>query len=193
MSLVSRETQAKLEGYAAMVIDENARQNLIARSTVADFATRHMADSLQLLALAPAGGVWLDIGSGAGLPGIPVAIVSGAHVVLVEPRRRRAEFLAKIVVDLGIDAEVQACRVEALATRRVDVITARAVASLDALFAMGVRFSHAGTVWLLPKGRSAQSELASARGRWQGEFRTVASATDPDSRIVIAQHVRLKA
>lgn len=192
MIAVSRETQAKLDAYAAAVVAENERQNLISRSTIADFATRHIADSLQLLDLAPRTGVWLDIGSGAGLPGIPLAIAGGMPIHLVEPRRRRSEFLSNIVVNLRLSAVVHACRVESVAAFRADVITARAVAPLDTLFTLAARFSHPGTVWLLPKGRSAESELASARARWQGDFALVASATAPESSIVVARNLTLK-
>lgn len=188
---VSRETSAKLERFATLLLAENQRQNLISRSTEADLWSRHFADAAQLVQLVPAGGRWIDIGSGAGLPGIVVAIFNRAPMTLVEPRRLRAEFLERAVEDLGLaQVAVVQSRAETVTAGKFDVITARAVASVTRLFAITAHLSHGGTHWVLPKGRSAQSELDEARKSWQGAFRLEPSRTDREAQIVVATGVR---
>ncbi len=189
---VSRETSEKLARFAELVVDENQRQNLIAKSTLDDLCTRHIEDAAQLIAYGARSATWLDIGSGAGLPGIVISIITNDPVILVEPRRLRAEFLQRTVSDLELSATVSQSKVEAIRRSPVDVITARAVASLDRLFGMASHLSHKGTIWVLPKGRSAHLELEEARKTWQGEFRLEPSRTDPDAHILIASNVRRK-
>ncbi|WP_076068762.1 16S rRNA (guanine(527)-N(7))-methyltransferase RsmG [Sphingomonas montana] len=186
-----RTTEALLAAYTAMVRDEAARQNLVSAASLDAFETRHIDDSAQLLDLAPPGGHWLDIGSGAGLPGIVLAIL-GAEVRLVESRRLRATFLADVIaaLDLGDRATLHAGRIETMPTERFDRITARAYAPLPKLLDTAVRFSDRATVWILPKGRTASSELDAVRGTWQGAFRVVSSRTDADAAIVVATDVR---
>ena len=188
---VSRETSDKLERFSEILIAENQIQNLISKSTEADLWTRHFADAAQLISFAPEGASWIDIGSGAGLPGLVIAILTGAPVTLVEPRRLRADFLSRAVDELGLgNVTVLQAKGEAVPRARYGVITARAVASVDRLFAMTAHLSHGGTIWVLPKGRSAKSELDEARKSWQGAFRLEPSRTDPDARILIASGVR---
>ena len=188
---VSRETSDKLERFSEILIAENQIQNLISKLTEADLWTRHFADAAQLISFAPEGASWIDIGSGAGLPGLVIAILTGAQVTLVEPRRLRAEFLSRAVAELGLtNVTVLHAKGEAVPRVRYGVITARAVASIDRLFAMTAHLSHGGTIWVLPKGRSAKSELDEARKSWQGAFRLEPSRTDPDARILIASGVR---
>lgn len=192
MSDVPRETSDKLRRFAALLVDENQRQNLVAKSTLEDLWRRHIDDAAQLVAYDARSVTWLDIGSGAGLPGIVIAILTGNPMILVEPRRLRADFLRRVVEELGLDATVIQSKVEHLECPPVDVITARAVASVDRLFAMALHLSHKGTVWALPKGRSAHLELEEAKKTWQGEFRLEPSRTDPDAQILIATRVRRK-
>ncbi len=131
---VSRETQATLRLYADIVIDEGQRQNLIARSTVDDIWQRHVIDSLQLLKLAPNGeGTWLDIGSGAGFPGMVVAIARPANqVIMIEPRARRVDFLIATAARLGVtNVDVIKGKVGQTPSPPPVIITARAVASLS--------------------------------------------------------------
>lgn len=191
---VSRETLDRVERFAALLVEENERQNLVSKSTLPDLWQRHIADAAQLLAFAPPCGSWLDIGSGAGLPGVVVAILTGAPMLLVEPRRLRADFLQRAIdeLDLGPAVTVIRSKVEAVHHAPVDVITARAVASIDRLFAIAGHLSHKGTIWVLPKGRSAKSELDAARETWQGDFRLEPSRTDPDAQILVASRVRRK-
>ncbi len=190
MSDVPRETSAQLRRYAALLVDENQRQNLVAKSTLDDLWRRHIDDAAQLVSYDAPSATWLDIGSGAGLPGIVVAILTGNPMVLVEPRRLRAEFLQRVVDELGLDAAVVQSKVEGIKRSPVDIITARAVASIDRLFGMAAHLSHNGTRWVLPKGRTANSELDEARKTWQGDFRLEPSRTDPDAQILIASRVR---
>ncbi|WNO54011.1 16S rRNA (guanine(527)-N(7))-methyltransferase RsmG [Stakelama saccharophila] len=187
---VSRETV--LERLAEAVAIENRSQNLIAGSTVDSMWSRHIVDSAQLLPLAPDRGIWVDVGSGAGFPGMVVAALSGRKVTLIEPRRRRAEFLATLAekLDLPNVTIIQSSVEKAPAPARVAAISARAVASLDALFTKAAHLADADTLWLLPKGRSAKSELDAARQAWQGSFHVEQSITDAQSRIIVARKVR---
>jgi len=192
---VPRETIAVLERYVALLLDEATRQNLIADSTRDHVWARHIVDSAQLLPLAEgaAAGPWVDLGSGPGLPGLVIAALSDRSTILVESRRKRVEFLEMAVEAMGLASRVvvEGRRVEVLpGGLAAGVISARAFAPLDRLFPVAHRFSRSGTVWLLPKGRSAQSELEVVRGTWQGVFHVKQSVTDPDSAIIVARNVR---
>ena len=188
---VPRETAAVLDQLKAIVLAESRNQNLISESSIEQFDERHLRDSLQLVPLLPPG-VHVDIGSGGGFPGLVIGCVRSDACHLVEPRAKRAAFLDAACDALGLAGHVHihACRVERLELPPVAAITARAVASLDKLFAMAIHLTDENTRWVLPKGRSAASELAEARKTWQGEFRLVASLTDPEAAIVIAEGVR---
>jgi 16S rRNA (guanine527-N7)-methyltransferase len=191
---VSRETIDLLGRYVALLTQENERQNLIARSTIDDIWQRHIADSAQLVRFAPRpDSSWLDIGSGAGLPGLVIAILTEGPMTLVEPRRLRVEFLARAVQELGLSGRVavHAAKVERIAGK-FDVITARAVASVDSLLSISHHLSTDKTLWLFPKGKSAQSELDEARAKWQGDFRLETSLTSDEAAILVASGVRRK-
>lgn len=194
MSEVSRETRGLLDRYVALLLDENDRQNLIGRSTVDDVWNRHIADSAQLVRFAPRpDSSWLDIGSGAGLPGLVIAILTEGPVTLVEPRKLRANFLERTTETLGLGRRVtvRAAKAERIAGR-FDVITARAVAPVEILLRLSHHLSTDKTLWLLPKGKSAQSELEEARASWQGAFRLEPSVTSSEASILVASHVRRK-
>ena len=191
---VSRETLAALSRYAKLLREENAHQNLVSASTLDSLWERHILDSAQLARFEPrAGASWLDIGSGAGLPGIVVALLVTGPVLLVEPRRLRAEFLGRAIAELGVSGRVTVapCKVERV-TGSFDTITARAVASLDRLLAAAHSLSTGNTLWVLPKGRAAQSELAEARRSWHCDAESVASRTDPQSAILLLRNVRAR-
>jgi 16S rRNA (guanine527-N7)-methyltransferase len=190
---VPRETWARLEQFIALLTDEAARQNLIAASTIPQIWNRHIADSAQLLTFAEQPRrTWLDLGSGAGFPGLIVAALSDAHVTLVDSRRKRVAFLADAAETLGIAHRITllCSRVETMPTAHYDAISARAFAPLDRLLPIAARFSRPDTIWLLPKGRSAVSELEAARTSWQGAFRIEPSITDPDAAIIVATQVK---
>ena len=189
---VSRETLQKLEAYTALLREESARQNLISASTIDSLWERHILDSAQLLRFVPeAGASWVDIGSGAGLPGVVIAILTGGPVTLIEPRRLRAGFLEDVASRLGLNASVVVGKAER-AVGQFDVITGRAVAALSEFLALSAHLSTKNSRWVLPKGRNAQSELADAKRRWQGVFHVEQSVTDADSWIVIARGVRAR-
>jgi 16S rRNA (guanine527-N7)-methyltransferase len=187
---VSRETCERIEAFVARLRAEARRQNLISASSVGHLWERHILDSAQLMRFEPREGAsWLDVGSGAGLPGIVLACLAKGPVTLVEPRRLRAEFLRDTVAALGLNAAVESDRVERI-SGRFDVITGRAVAPLGKFLEMSHHLSTEKTIWVLPRGRSAQSELAEARGAWQGVFHVKQSVTDEDSEIVVGTGVR---
>jgi 16S rRNA (guanine527-N7)-methyltransferase len=192
---VSRETWERLETYVASLLEEMQHQNLIAASTRDHVWARHIVDSAQLLLHAPSvedSGTWLDLGSGAGLPGIVIAILSDWQVGLVESRKGRIGFLCAMIEKLSLgNARVQGCRLESLdVTVPVSVISARAFAPLDRLFEKAVRFAGGETIWLLPKGKNCQNELQQVRPSWQGVFHVEQSVTDPESAILVARSVR---
>ena len=189
---VSRETIDRLEQYVAMLKEENRRQNLVSAATLGDVWQRHVLDSAQLLRYEPAARAsWIDIGSGAGLPGLVIACLARGRVTLVEPRRLRADFLHKVSESLGLATTVLCCKAERV-EGKFDVITARAVASLGKLIEISAHLSTRNTVWALPKGRGALGELAEAKRSWQGDFRVEPSVTGADSYVVVATEVRAK-
>jgi len=180
----------RIDAFAAMVIAENERQNLIAPATVPTIWSRHLLDSIQLLALPPDGwSTWLDIGTGAGFPGMVVAAASDRPVTLVEPRRRRAEFLAGAAEALGLKhVRVLAQRVEQVEAK-AQVISARAVAAMEKLLPAAVHCATTETTWVLPRGRLDTQELARLRLGWKGMFHVEPSITDDRSAIVVATGV----
>ena len=189
---VSRETFGKIEGYAALLREESKRQNLVSASTLDWLWDRHILDSAQLVRFEPhSGASWVDIGSGAGLPGIVVACLVGGPVTLVEPRRLRAEFLHKAAESLRLKVTIVCAKVQR-AQGKYDVITARAVAALPQLLEISAHLSTRKTLWLLPKGRSAERELAEAQQAWQGAFHVERSVTDAESLIVVGTGVRTR-
>lgn len=190
---VPRETLERLDAFVNLLREENERQNLVSRSSLDRIWSRHILDSAQLVRFAPQqAGNWLDLGSGAGFPGLVVALLHCSNVTLVEARRLRADFLRRAAVLLGVEGRVElvCARAEAMPPRPFAVISARAFAPLGRLLALGERFSTGETRWILPKGRNAKSELEAARASWQGEFRLEPSLTDPDARIIVASQVR---
>ena len=189
---VPRETFDKLEAFAALLREESRRQNLISSSTLDQLWERHILDSAQLVRFEPfPDATWVDIGSGAGLPGIIIACLVEGPVTLIEPRRLRAEFLHKLSESLRLNASVFPGRAER-AAGKYDVITARAVANLARLLKISAHLSTRKTVWALPKGRSASAELAEAERAWQGRFHVEHSVTDRDSYIVVGTGVRAR-
>ncbi|MCA1198497.1 16S rRNA (guanine(527)-N(7))-methyltransferase RsmG [Sphingomonas sp. R647] len=185
---VSRET--RLAAFVDLLRDEATRQNLVSPSTLEQIWARHIVDSAQLLDHIDPGGVWLDIGSGAGLPGIVLAILRDEPVELVEPRKLRTAFLQHCADTLGLtNVTIHTAKVERT-KGRASVITARAVGTLDTLFRIARHRSDRSTIWVLPKGRNAQSEVEDAQLWWQGSFHVEPSVTAPDSLIIVAKEVR---
>ncbi len=189
---VSRETIEQLERFAALLTEENARQNLVAASTLGEgFWSRHIVDSAQLVALAPTnGGTWVDLGSGAGLPGLVIAILAPQwRVTLVESRRLRCDFLNSAIAALGLAQRTKVVhdRVEALPPLPSDVISARAFAPLPRLIMTARHLANKSTIWLLPKGKNAVNELSTLSAPWQTMFHVKPSLTDSEARILVGE------
>jgi 16S rRNA (guanine527-N7)-methyltransferase len=189
---VPRETLERLECFVKLLIIENERQNLVSRGTLAAVWARHVYDSAQLLRFASGNGSWLDLGTGAGFPGLIVAALWEGRVTMVESRKLRVEFLHSAAETLGVSegVDVHCAKLEAVDARPFDVISARAFAPLDKLLRLGLRFSTEKTVWILPKGRNAQSELDAIESSWQGAFRIEPSLTDAEAGIIVATGVK---
>ena len=188
---VPRETLGKLAEFEQFLRTEGAQQNLVSASTMDNMWARHFVDSAQLLDLAGPGD-WLDLGSGAGFPGLVTAALSARPVTLVESRAKRILFLQQASALLGLTnrVEIFGGRAEMLPDRTFGVISARAFAPLPRLLAIAHRFSTPDTIWVLPKGRSAERELAEVTDSWQGDFWTVPSVTDSEAAIIVASQVR---
>lgn len=179
---------AKLGRFVEMLVAENAQQNLIAASTIPTIWVRHIADSVQLLSFdtAEGDGLWIDLGSGPGLPGLVVAILSARPMLLVESRKRRCDFLRAVAAELDLGhVEVAEAPLERVETRAAATISARAFAPLDRLLDLSARFSTESTHWLLPKGRNAVKELALLPQPWQRMFHVEQSRTDAESQILV--------
>jgi len=191
---VSRETLARLEAFVEFLTIENENQNLVSKQSLGTVWARHIADSAQLIRFAPGSATWLDLGTGAGFPGLIIALLHRSKVTMVESRAKRAEFLrqAAALLGLGGEANLVCARVETLEASPFDVISARAFAPLDRILALGERFATPATRWILPKGRNAKSELEAVESSWQGDFRIEPSLTDGASHIIVAEQVRRK-
>ncbi len=177
----------RLERLADLLADENQRQNLVSAASLEEVWRRHIADSAQLVPHVPRGtSPWMDLGTGAGFPGLVVAALRpDCEVVLVESRKRRIEWLERAASELGLTrVTVQGLRLEDVPARNAAVISARAFAPLDRLLDLSARFSTSDTVWLLPKGRSAQQELAMLSG-WNHMFHVEQSLTDSEAGVIV--------
>ncbi len=194
LSAVSRETEAALAAFAALVRRWTPAINLVAPSTLPDLDHRHIADSAQLLPLAPTGWThWADLGSGGGFPGIVIAILargrSDAHVTLVESDQRKATFLRTAARELGLAVTVHAARAESLLPLNADVLTARALAPLSQLLPLAHRHLRPGGTALFPKGRRHAQETAEARQTWHFDLTEHPSQTDPEGRILQIERI----
>ncbi|HWU02256.1 MAG TPA: 16S rRNA (guanine(527)-N(7))-methyltransferase RsmG [Novosphingobium sp.] len=183
------EVMERLGALIAMLAEENKVQNLVSAASLEAVWQRHIVDSAQLLAHVPRGTVspWLDLGTGAGFPGLVIAALRpDARVVMVESRARRIEWLTRVCERLGLaQAEVVGQRLELVESETVAVISARAFAPLDRLLSLSARFSTKDTIWLLPKGRSAAQELAALKKGWLHMFHVEPSLTDTDAGIIV--------
>ena len=193
---VSRETLARLDRFAEILLEWRPRMNLIAASTVPNLWTRHIADSLQLLELAPGAKTWVDLGSGAGFPGLVIAAAiadrPGATVHLVESTKKKADFLREAARHINAPAEVHAVRIEDFVKNvRVtpEVVTARALAPLDKLLNLAAPLLRSGAQAVFPKGQDIEVELTRATKYWKFEASFVPSKTHPQSRIVVIRDV----
>jgi 16S rRNA (guanine527-N7)-methyltransferase len=188
---VSDDALARLDKFAALLIDWQRRINLIAPSTVPHIWTRHIADSLQLLPLAPNAKIWVDLGSGGGFPGIPLACAlaqtPGAQVHLVESNGKKAAFLREAVRITGAPATVHDERIENFGDSfggKADVVTARALAPLKSLCDQAFPLLAKGAIGLFLKGQDVEAELTEAAKYWTVEAELKPSVTSRDGVIV---------
>lgn len=180
---------AKVEAFVTMLTAESARQNLVSAGSLKRIWQRHIADSAQLIDLVPRGtlGTWLDLGTGAGFPGMVIAAMCpGIPVCLVESRRLRADWLRAMTEALRLsNCSVRGQRIETVESFKAAVISARAFAPLDRLIHQARRFSTSDTKWLLPKGRSAAQELGLLPHAVRQQFHVEQSHTDADAGIIV--------
>jgi 16S rRNA (guanine527-N7)-methyltransferase len=192
---VSRETLDALKAYESELRRWSARINLVAPSTLGDAWTRHIVDSAQLVPLAGEWTSWVDLGSGAGLPGAIVAILArddGRTVHLVESNGKKAAFLANVLADLAPNAKIHRCRIEEAFPRtgKADVVSARALAPLTQLLDLAWPWLEAGALALFPKGREYGEEILSARDAWEFSLLEESSVTEAAGRILQMRDVR---
>ncbi len=199
---VSRETLDRLKIYESLLQRWQKTINLVAPSTLDQIWGRHFADSAQILALAPPElKTWVDLGTGAGFPGLVVATLlapkAQTKVTLVESDSRKAAFLREAAREMAVPVDILPLRIEAAATRvslrRAGVISARALAPLPRLLALARPFCSTQTVCLFLKGREANRELQAAESEWIFESELVPSLTDPEGRVVIVRNLQPRA
>jgi 16S rRNA (guanine527-N7)-methyltransferase len=189
---VSRETAQRLDMFVDCLLRWQKTTNLIAPATIPEIWTRHIADSLQLLELVPDANVWIDLGSGAGFPGLAIACAlvgrTGAVVHLVESNAKKAAFLREATRLTAAPADVHHVRIEDFASTfagTADVITARALAPLNDLLGYVHPLMKSGAQALLLKGQDVGFELTESAKYWNIEARLIPSRTAPLSKIVI--------
>ena len=184
---VSDEVLARLDAYRALLVDASAQFNLIGPSVLPSFWTRHVLDSAQLLALAPGALSWVDIGAGAGFPGLVLAILlrdrPGVRIDLIESVAKRSRFLEQVAVKLGLPVVVHHVRAESIRLSP-EVVTARACAPLSRLLGYAAPHLRDGAIGLFLKGRDAETELTQARAQWRLDAELLPSLSDHSGRIV---------
>jgi 16S rRNA (guanine527-N7)-methyltransferase len=197
---VSPAWKQDLERFVRLLAEWQRAHNLVAPSTLDEIWTRHIADSFQLIKYAlPDWREWIDIGSGAGFPGIVVAIASKEqperHVTLVESSSKKAAFLRACIREAGVNATVATERIESHAEkfgRRADVVSARALAPLPKLLGLAAPYAHEGTLMLFLKGREYVQEIEAASQSFDFDVVDSKSATDSDGRVLAIRNVRAK-
>lgn len=184
---VSEEEAAQLVLFRSLLADWSERFNLIGPSVMADFWQRHALDSAQLASLAPTARLWTDLGSGAGFPGVVIAILvrrrPGAHVTLIESTGKRCRFLEHVRDALELPVTVRQERAETVRLE-ADVVTARACAPLSRLLEFARPHLKGGAIGLFLKGREVESELTAARAQWRLDAELLPSLSDPAGRIL---------
>ncbi len=188
---VDPETLERLKAYADLLRTWQKRINLVGPATVEDLWQRHMLDSAQLLPLIPpATESLLDLGSGAGFPGLVLAVLGVRGVNLVESDARKCAFLQEAARITGTDVILHRCRIEALTPFKVDVITSRACAPLPKLLDFVEPFLSPGTICVFPKGKTAQQELTDSQKNWIIKASRISSLTDSLAQILKLEDIR---
>jgi len=188
---VSRETLSRLKAYADVLVDWNARHNLVAKSTLPDLWRRHFWDSAQLLPLIPKSRRTLaDLGSGAGFPGLVLAALRpDLAVTLHEATTKKCAFLQAAADRMGLPVTIQNARLEDLGPQPFDVVTARALAPLPQLLRYAQNFVDLNSVCLFLKGQNVGAELTEAHKYWNMKASQVPSQTDPSAAIVVVREL----
>jgi 16S rRNA (guanine527-N7)-methyltransferase len=182
-----------IERYRELLTAANMHTNLVGASTLSDFQRRHVIDSAQLVWFESSALTWADLGSGAGLPGIVLAILmkgrAGGHVHLVESMAKRCRFLAQVATALALPVTLHHGRSEAMSIS-VDVVTARACAPLPRLLDFAHPFFARGARGLFLKGQDVENEIRDARKRWRFSCRTHESLSDSRGRVLVVEKLR---
>jgi len=194
---VSRETMKRLQIYVDLVLKWQPAQNLIAASTIPDIWIRHVVDSLQTQWALPDARIWVDMGSGAGFPGVVTAILLAnepdAHVHMIESNQRKAAFLRTALRETGSRGTVHPGRIESVAKEwmhgPVDVVSARALAALDLLLSLSEPFTAAGAQVVFHKGQDFQREVNEASHTWSFDLIEKNSLIDPTSRMLLLSNI----
>ncbi len=187
---VPRETMAQFDIYSALLTEWQQTMNLVGPATLPILWTRHFADSAQLLPIAGRGKTWLDIGAGAGFPGLVIALLDPqAKITLVESIAKKCRFLAAAsdALGLGDRVTIENRRVESLPSQSFDIITARALATMRQILLWSARFAGAETRWLLPKGASFANEIIDADRIFRFDHQLFPSHTEPAARLILAK------
>jgi len=193
---VSRETLQRLETYAALLAKWQAKINLVGPATLPDLWHRHFLDSAQLLNFLPrgGGGTLVDLGSGAGFPGLVLAILTDFQVQLVDSDQRKCAFLRQVALECGVldRLTIHAKRIEQVTGIAADVVTARACAPLDELLGLAVPLVGEKGTCLFLKGAQVEEELTQAQRRWTMRLERRASITDPAGNLLVITHLKRK-
>ncbi len=193
---VSRETIERLEAYEALLKKWNPAINLVSQRSLAELWDRHILDSVQLFSVAsPVSGLWADLGSGGGFPGLVLATLARElapqlRFALVESDRRKSAFLMTVIRELDLPAKVHAERIEAVAPLGANYLSARALAPLSALLGFAERHLAPGGVCVFPKGETWRDELAEAENLWSFSCDSHPSATDSGAHILVITGVK---
>lgn len=199
---VSRETVSKLDTYANALFRWSQSINLVSANTIKAMWSRHILDSAQLLEEPLLEGDWADLGSGAGVPGMVLAIIlaelsPSSTVTLIESDARKCAFLSEAARRTGVSVAIESRRVETIlaspATRRFDVVTARALAPLSRLLSYSAPLLAADGVCIFPKGARAEAEIADAARDWRLQIERRPSQTDPRATILLIREAKLVA
>ena len=182
---VSRETLARLKRYAVLLEKWNRRINLVGSTTIDDLWRRHMLDSAQLLTLIPdAANSLVDLGSGAGFPGLVLAICGVENVHLIESDRKKCAFLREVAREVGARVTIHDKRIEEIESFQADIVTARALAPLPKLLDIAGPFIRKHSILLFLKGKHVDRELTDAAKEWIMRVDRIPSHTDPDGTIL---------
>ena len=193
---VSRQIEARLDAYVDLLVQWQTKTNLVASSTLPQLWTRHIADSLQLLTLAPNAKRWADFGSGGGFPGVVLACalagVEGARVDLIERNAKKAAFLREAVRVTASPGIIHLMDIGDYVDRledRIDCVTARALAPLQVLLGFAEPFVTKGATALFLKGQDVEAELTEATKYWNIKPRIHSSCTGGQGWIVELDHI----